>query len=142
MKLNRRHFLQTTVAAGLASSLGRPAHATTPGEPIFEKLDQAAARPVLKKELFPDPVIIESVDLLNYNDNYMIRVRSQDGAEGYCIGHNIRMPHLYPIQLMLVNPFLSVKTPAISMSLFWMACLCTRTITSTRATRCGFRWRL
>ena len=105
MKLNRRHFLQTTVAAGLASSLGRPAHATTPDEPIFEKLDKAAARPVLKKELFPEPIIIESVDLLHYKENYMIRVRSTHGAQGYCVGHNIRMPHLYPIQLMLVNPF-------------------------------------
>ena len=52
MKLNRRHFLQTSVAAGLVSSIRHSARATTPGEPIFEKLDQAAGRPVLKKELF------------------------------------------------------------------------------------------
>ncbi len=35
----------------------------------------------------------------------MIRVHSKDGAEGYSVGHNIRMPHLYKIQLQLVKKF-------------------------------------
>jgi len=72
---------------------------------IYEKLDAAAARPVLKRELFPDPVIIESCDLLEHDGNYMVWVRSTDGAEGYCVGHNNRMPHLYPMQTQRVNPF-------------------------------------
>ncbi len=108
MNFNRRQFLHTCTAAGMAA-FANPAMATVPDKPVFEKLDKAAARPVLKRELFPDPVIIESVDLLHYQDNYMIRVRSQDGAEGYCVGHNIRMPHLYPIQLLRVNPFFEGK---------------------------------
>ncbi|MGK7393740.1 MAG: mandelate racemase/muconate lactonizing enzyme family protein [Candidatus Cyclobacteriaceae bacterium M3_2C_046] len=68
-------------------------------------LDQAANQPVLKRSLFPDPVIIESCDLLHYQGNYMVRVRSKDGAEGYCVGHNARMPHLFPMQTQRVNPF-------------------------------------
>jgi len=72
---------------------------------IYAKLDAALARPVLKKELFPGPVVIESCDLLEYNGNYVVRVRSTDGAEGYCVSHNYRMPHLYPMQVMRINPF-------------------------------------
>lgn len=82
-----------------------PATSQQNNDDIYEKLDAALARPVLKKELFSKPVIIESCDLLEYQGNYMIRVRSTDGAEGFCVGHNIRMPHLFPIQLLLVNPF-------------------------------------
>ena len=71
----------------------------------YGRLDEALAQPVLKKEYFPEPVIIQSCDLLEYNGNYICRVRSASGAEGFCVGHNDRMPHLFPIQLMLVNPF-------------------------------------
>jgi L-alanine-DL-glutamate epimerase-like enolase superfamily enzyme len=73
--------------------------------PNYDTLDAALQQPVLKRELFTSPVIIESCDLLNYEGNYMIRVCSTKGAVGYCVGHNIRMPHLYPIQLTLVNPY-------------------------------------
>jgi hypothetical protein len=68
-------------------------------------------QPVLNKALFTEPVIIETCNLLEYNGNYMIRVRSKDGAEGYCVGHNMRMPNLHPIQLMLINPFFIGKDP-------------------------------
>jgi len=109
MKNTRRNFLKTGAYTGLGSALlstsftTANAKANTP--PDYSELDKVLQQPVLKKELFPDPVIIESCDLLEYNGNYMIRVRSKDGAEGYCVGHNNRMPHLWPIQLMLVNPF-------------------------------------
>jgi L-alanine-DL-glutamate epimerase-like enolase superfamily enzyme len=71
----------------------------------YTALDQVIKTPVLRREYFPEPIRIESCDLLEYQGNYMIRVRSTQGAEGYCVGHNIRMPHLWPIQLELVNPF-------------------------------------
>ena len=108
---NRRAFLKTGLLAGTGAGLLSPACASTRGpSPTsivadYSALDAALAKPVLRRELFSQPVIIESCDLLEYNGNYMIRVRSKDGAEGYCVGHNIRMPHLYPIQLTLVNPF-------------------------------------
>lgn len=107
----RRAFLKTSLFAGMGASIFQPACASaksvTPTStiPDYSALDAALSEPVLKKDLFPDPVIIEACELLEYNGNYMIRVRSKEGAEGYCVGHNIRMPHLYPIQLMLVNPY-------------------------------------
>lgn len=110
MKNNRRKFIKASLYTGvgtafLSKSYARETEGTKTLPPDYSKLDAALNEPVLKKELFSAPVIIESCDLLEYNGNYMIRVRSKDGVEGYCVGHNIRMPHLYPIQLMLVNPF-------------------------------------
>jgi L-alanine-DL-glutamate epimerase-like enolase superfamily enzyme len=110
MKNTRRDFLRTGIAAGVGMSIPGAAAGSPPSVPAgegtdYSELDRVLAEPVLKRELFSDPVIIESCDLLEFGGNYMIRVRSTAGAEGYCVGHNIRMPHLWPIQLMLVNPF-------------------------------------
>ncbi|HKJ78346.1 MAG TPA: hypothetical protein VKA10_02375, partial [Prolixibacteraceae bacterium] len=108
MHSTRRKFLKTGALAGIGIPLaGSTANRKINGSPQerYKKLDTALEQPVLKRRLFPNPIIIQSCDLLHYNGNYMIRVRSTDGAEGFCVGHNIRMPHLYPIQLQLVNPF-------------------------------------
>lgn len=108
----RRKFIKSGIVAGMGAGLfsGNAAYAanTMSGidiQPDYSALDAAMKEPVLKRELFSEPVIIESCDLLEYQGNYICRVRSADGAEGHCVGHNIRMPHLFPMQLMLVNPF-------------------------------------
>ncbi len=111
MKNSRREFIKSGLYAGAGSAvLGGPCaserkNRTGAPSEIYRQLDAALKKPVLKKELFPDPVLIKSCDLLEYNGNYMVRVRSTRGAEGYCVGHNIRMPHLYPMQTMRVNPY-------------------------------------
>ncbi len=111
MSHSRRNFLKSGVLAGVGSTLLSDGYASQKGDrsvnasPDYTAIDAALAKPVLKKALFAEPVMIGSCDLLEYNRNYLCRVRSTDGAEGYCVGHNIRMPHLYPIQLMLVNPY-------------------------------------
>lgn len=109
MKSNRRKFLKAGTYTGLGATLLSNSCSSTKSAGTatadYTQLDAALKQPVLKKELFTDPVIIESCELLQYNGNYLCRVRSKDGAEGYCVGHNIRMPHLYPIQLKLVNPY-------------------------------------
>ncbi|MCM5663130.1 mandelate racemase/muconate lactonizing enzyme family protein [Galbibacter mesophilus] len=109
MKNTRRNFVKNTLAAGVGVSFLNSCN-TAPTEtkntyPDYTDLDEALKKPVLKKQLFKDQVIIESCELLEYNGNYMCRVRSQEGAEGYCVGHNIRMPHLYPMQTQRINPF-------------------------------------
>ena len=111
MKNTRRTFLKTGAYAGIGSTLLSAVYASDYSNasavvpPDYSALDAAMKQPVLKKNLFADPVIIESCDLLEYQGNYLCRVCSADGAVGYCVGHNIRMPHLYPIQLQLVNPY-------------------------------------
>ena len=64
-------------------------HGSTTQRPStdYSKLDEALKQPVLKTALFPDPVIIDSLELLRDRDNCICRVRSKDGAEGVSIGH-------------------------------------------------------
>lgn len=113
MKTTRRAFLSTTSAAGLASPL-LPAHvgaaddAGSAHHPDAEarqaKLREVLRRPVLKKELFTSPVIIKSVELLRWENSYLCRVRSADGAEGISVAHS-SMRTLYPIFLHNLQPF-------------------------------------
>lgn len=100
MKTHRRAFLTATAAAGMA------AHAA-PSEAVrarYEKLDAVLRQPVLKRQYFPAPVIIESVELLQYDGGYLCRVRSRDGAEGVSVAHS-SMDMLYPIFLRTLQPF-------------------------------------
>jgi len=71
----------------------------------YQLLDEAFARPVLRKELFPNPIIIESVELLRMNNSFICTVKSKNGAEGICISNNYQMLYLHPIQVLRINPF-------------------------------------
>lgn len=75
----------------------------------FAELDKVIDRPVLKTEFFADPVIIESIELLRYNDNFICIVRSTDGAEGISVSNNFQMVSLYPIFIHRVQPYLIGK---------------------------------
>ena len=70
----------------------------------YDKLDKALSQPILKKELFPEPVIIQSLELLQFNNSYMCRVRSSDGAEGLSVAHP-DMPLFVPIFLRRLRSF-------------------------------------
>ena len=107
MKSTRRQFLSSAVAGGAAvcglplisCSSGRDAISTR-----FDILDKILEQPVLKKELFPAPVIIETLELLQYNNSFLCRVRSKDGAEGISVAHP-DMPVFVPIFLRRLRSF-------------------------------------
>ncbi len=65
--------------------------------PDYSALDEALARPVLKRELFSSPVIIEKMELLRDRSNFICRVRSKDGAEGLSIGNPFFSNQGYPM---------------------------------------------
>jgi L-alanine-DL-glutamate epimerase-like enolase superfamily enzyme len=67
-------------------------------------LDQILTQPVFRKELFNSPVIIETIELLRYENNFLCRVRSKDGAAGISVGHGV-LRNLYPVFTNLVQPF-------------------------------------
>src|SRR5262249_37578604 len=111
MKTNRRRFLKSNLLGGIGTSLALPLHGadtSTPAvagqNPRYAKLDEILRQPVLKRELFPIPVIIETLELLRYKDNFLCRVRSRDGAEGISVGHS-ELKSLYPIFLYKLQPF-------------------------------------
>lgn len=105
----RRGFLRRGIA-GMAGMYGLTKFDSAAGamdqrlKDRFAKLDAVLSQPVLKKELFKSPVIIESIELLRLDGKYVCRVRSRDGAEGLSVAHST-MDRLYPIFLRNVRPF-------------------------------------
>lgn len=104
MKTNRRQFLGTAAAAGALSLL--PASQTiAAGHKVTDAvLEAAATRPVLQIGALKDPVIIESIELLQKGRNHFVRVRSKDGAEGISVDDG-RMDILHPILNRLIIPY-------------------------------------
>ena len=113
MKTTRRQFLASAIVGGVAVA-NLPLISCTSGnkktfsaeelKARYDKLDQALQQPVFKKEFFPDPVIIETVELLENNNIYICRVRSKDGAEGISVAHpTISM--LIPVFLRTTRSF-------------------------------------
>ncbi|MFC2087446.1 mandelate racemase/muconate lactonizing enzyme family protein [Bacteroidota bacterium] len=102
MKTNRRNFLTTTAVAGSAAVL-LPWSSCSSGKssdrsyPDYSALDKALEQPVLKRESFSSPVIIEKLELLRDRDNFICRVRSKDGAEGISVGHPFISRLGYPL---------------------------------------------
>ena len=103
MNPNRRRFLSAAAATSAAVAAAAPA-ARRAIEERYAKLNAILAQPVLKKQLFPTPIPIETVELLQFEGGYLCRVRSRDGAEGISVAHS-SMNRLYPIFLRDVRPF-------------------------------------
>ena len=87
-----------------ASGADGPRSGSKPLSPRYARLDEILRQPVLKRELFPSPVIIETLELLRYKESFLCRVRSRDGTEGLSVGHG-GMNVLYPIFLHNLQPF-------------------------------------
>ncbi len=111
MDLNRRHFLELTagtaalsILQGCESTLGKSQCATDKSRVTLEKLEEAAAAPILRLEGIDSPVLIESIELLRKGREYFVRVRSKDGAEGIAVT-NSRAEYLYPILNQRVIPY-------------------------------------
>ena len=112
MKTNRRTFIKTQILSGVATAavpvsvFSADSSGSGGGTPSsrYARLDEILKQPVLKRELLPNPVIIESLQLLRYKDNFLCRVRSRDGAEGISVGHS-GLKALYPIFLYNLQPF-------------------------------------
>ena len=110
MNTNRRQFIAAALAGGAAAALPLSSRATGGGrnEAInakYAKLDAVLAKPVLRRELFTSPVIIESVELLRFNNNFLCRVRSKDGAVGISPSNNSPMMSVWPIQVNRMQDF-------------------------------------
>ena len=113
----RRDFLKRSGAAGsflVASSLAGCTTRADSSQPqasavTDDSLKAILRQPVLRRELFPDPVTIASVDLLKNEKYYLVRARSTDGAEGFAIANEAHMRNLWPVFLRKVAPFFQGK---------------------------------
>src|SRR4030042_1878917 len=98
MKTNRRKFITTSLAGGLAATMPMSACAsqgTEPDNPYYARFDEILKQPVLKKEMFAAPVIIETLELLRFKDSYLCHVRSNEGSEGISVSNNSQMKSFY-----------------------------------------------
>ena len=115
MKTRRRRFIETALAAGAAglaadakalpvrSGLERVAKPPAL-HPQYPKLDAVLAEPVLDRAPFKTPVVIDTLELLRNEGDFVCRVRSRDGAEGLSVGH-AALASLYPAFINLLQPF-------------------------------------
>ncbi len=111
MKTNRRNFLIKSglTAAGTAFMGYNAGAGSTFISEKYAMLDEAVSRPVLNRSLFPDPVVIDTLELLRLEDNFLCRVRSKDGAEGISVSNNMQMVALYPVFTLRLQPFFPGK---------------------------------
>ena len=92
MNINRRHFVSTTIMGGMAAALPLSSccskNTTLPGVktqyPDYNGLNEIEKRPVLKRELFPSPVIIKTLELLRFGRSFLCRVRSSEQLRLQC----------------------------------------------------------
>lgn len=111
MRTDRRKFMRNALAGGFTAAWPLSSgcsHAAETGsgtsKPVYDRLDDILEQPVLKRELFTTPVIIESLELLRSGNSFICRVRSADGAEGLSVGHST-LRSLYPIFTDRLQPF-------------------------------------
>ena len=106
MPTTRRDLFKSSLAT--AAALAWPPHRiAAPAEVAanMAKLNPELTRPVFKRELFPNPVIIDSIELLHYKKSWLCRVRSKDGGEGISISNAAQMASLWPIFMDRIAPF-------------------------------------
>ena len=109
MKTNRRNFLTGALIGGtgvvLPAAAARRAAPPAVSTPDYATLDAVLKEPVLKRQLFSTPVIIDTLELLRLDNSFLCRVRSKDGAEGISVANNSQQRSLYPIHVNRLQPF-------------------------------------
>jgi L-alanine-DL-glutamate epimerase-like enolase superfamily enzyme len=112
MAIYRRGFVGGALAAGAFAAQG-----TRAAGPSAAELDKALARPVLKKELFKSPVVVDSIRLLRKDSEYIVHVRSKNGAEGVSFTNG--RAYLHTVLKQVVIPYFTGKDVRDLDNLLW-----------------------
>jgi L-alanine-DL-glutamate epimerase-like enolase superfamily enzyme len=107
MKTDRRQFIKTGAIAGAVSFLPRNFILGKDKEDNSPGIDEPSSA-ILDVRLFTIPVKIESIKLYKYQDYFLVKSRSTDGAEGIAFTNN-KASYLYPILQKLVIPYFTGK---------------------------------
>ena len=116
--ISRRRFLAAASVSSTVFAAG-PVQADKAPHPSPEELDRAAAAPVLNLDGLTAPVVIDSIRLLKKNNEYLVHVRSKDGAEGVSLTDPGRAAYLSDILKELVIPFFLRKDARDLENLLW-----------------------
>ena len=130
--MSRRRFLTAAGTAGAGSAVftaglswatgqegGRQDRESKTRGPSLEELDRVAAAPVLKLDGLTSPVVIDSIRLLKKGSDFLVHVRSKDGAEGVSLTDPPRARYLSAILKQLVIPFFIGKDARDLETLLW-----------------------
>ncbi len=105
--MNRRRFLSASAgAAALAGCSPQPPTSGKPSAaagPSADALEQALSKPILDLSGLDEPIIIDSIRLLEKGDDQFVHVRSKDGAEGLSLTNRRR--YFNPILADRIIPF-------------------------------------
>jgi len=112
--IDRREFAKTAFLGAGAYGLWpeRPAQSNdNPMESAVDEteLERAASAPLLHLDELKSPIRIRSIELLRNGNEYLVRARSDDGAEGLVVANSHRLRETYPIFLRRVAPFFKGK---------------------------------
>jgi L-alanine-DL-glutamate epimerase-like enolase superfamily enzyme len=101
---SRREFLGAAagVIGSATSQRSFADHSDQLGE---DELTAIAARPILRLDSLPRPVIIKSLELLRNGSTFLTRVRTTDGSEGLAVANGSRLRELYPVFVRRIAPF-------------------------------------
>ncbi len=103
----RRRFLAAAASASALASCTQPpaqeAEERKPAGPSVEELEAALAKPTLDVSSIAEPVIIDSLQLLEKDGEQIVHVRSKDGAEGVSLTNG--RDYLAPLFKELFVPF-------------------------------------
>ncbi len=119
MKTNRRSFLKTALGTGFTAVGSGHLPAAAGVGPDKVELDRIIEEPILRRDLLKAPVKIEKLELLRNKKNFLVRVRSSDGAESVTVPNNSRLLDVYPLFLRQVLPFFIGKDACDLESLLW-----------------------
>jgi L-alanine-DL-glutamate epimerase-like enolase superfamily enzyme len=99
--------------------MGRRGLAADERRDLERRLEAIEATPVLRAESITTPVKIASMELLRNGRNFLVRVRSTDGAEGMAVPNAMHLIHTYPIFVNRVAPFFVGKDARQLEPLLW-----------------------
>jgi L-alanine-DL-glutamate epimerase-like enolase superfamily enzyme len=114
---SRRLFLLKSGAAAGTLAVAGSAHARPEPRPpegearedLGRRLREAVQAPVLRQDLFPQPVTLASVELLRSGRFFLVRARSADGATGLAEANGAVLQSAHPILVQRVAPFFAGK---------------------------------
>jgi L-alanine-DL-glutamate epimerase-like enolase superfamily enzyme len=78
-------------------------------EALATELERIAGEPALRRGLFAEPVVLESMELLRQGEEILVRVRSRDGTEGLSVTNSWWLLDTHPILLGRIAPQLVGK---------------------------------
>jgi L-alanine-DL-glutamate epimerase-like enolase superfamily enzyme len=119
MTMPRRAFLRTAIGVAALPAFANRTRANEDRRTTPDRLSEVAAAPVLRIEGLEKPVTIDAMNLLRNRREFLVRVRSKDGAEGISVANSMHMIHTYPIFLNRVVPFFMGKDARELEPLLW-----------------------